>query len=97
MVTPPPDPGFVPPSPSLAAASCALPPSRVPAQLPSLYGGAVEDDELENALEALDVELDDLAIPQAPAPARRGVLPPAQRSGPHVVTDDGLEIDFDEE
>jgi hypothetical protein len=73
------------------------PPSRGPAQLPPLYGGAVEDDELENALEALDVDLDDLAIPQAPPVVRRATPPPAARSGPHVVTDDGLEIDFEEE
>ncbi|HET9623554.1 MAG TPA: hypothetical protein VFP84_19415, partial [Kofleriaceae bacterium] len=73
------------------------PPSRerVPtASLPPLYGGPVEDDELENALEALDVELDDLAIPQAP-PARRPPMPTGRKLRP--ITDDGLEIDLEDE
>jgi len=73
------------------------PPSREPvggrgtAQLPSLYGGAVEDDELEHALGALDVELDDLAIAQAP-PTRRAT--PGQ---PHATSEDGFEIELDDD
>jgi Tfp pilus assembly protein PilZ len=49
-------------------------PPAAAALRPSLYDSPVEDFELEHALEALDVDLDDLAIPHAP-------------SAPHAVTE----------
>jgi hypothetical protein len=50
-----------------------------PTALPSLYDSPVEDFELEHALEALDVDLDDLSIPHAATELQRGAIPQAAR------------------
>jgi len=47
---------------------------------PSLYDSPVEDHELEHALEALDVDLDDLSIPHADTHLQRGLGPSPLRS-----------------
>jgi len=47
---------------------------------PSLYDSPVEDHELEHALEALDVDLDDLSIPHADTHLQRGLGPSPLRA-----------------
>ena len=96
-----------------AAAPQPAPRSRSAQDSPSLYETPVEDHELEHALEALDVDLDDLSIPHAsthlprpPLGTRRGqTLPPpspARASSNRIVaslppSDDEMEIEFEEE
>jgi hypothetical protein len=56
-----------------------------PAKLsPSLYDSPVEDHELEHALEALDVDLDDLSIPHADTHLQRGLGPSTTRQSPVI-------------
>jgi hypothetical protein len=57
-------------------------PGEAPVALPSLYGAPVEDYELEHALEALDVDLDDLSIPHAATQLARDRDPPRSRAAP---------------
>ena len=69
-----------------------------------------EADDLENALEALDVDLDDLSIPHAATELPRSIPPGVSRPPParttpaggsgkpkRAVTDDGVMIDFDDD
>jgi hypothetical protein len=53
-----------------------------PLALPSLHGAPVEDYELEHALEALDVDLDDLSIPHAATQLQRARDPAKSRPLP---------------
>jgi hypothetical protein len=76
---------------------------------PSLHASPVEDHELEHALEALDVDLDDLSIPHAAtqlqrltSPERSRTIPltrPAPPSPPRAQShdDDEVIIDFDDD
>jgi len=52
-----------------------LQPAPSPLAMPSLHGAPVEDHELEHALEALDVDLDDLSIPHAATQLQRAGEP----------------------
>ena len=56
-------------------------------------------DELENALEALDVDLDDLSIPHARTELPQPTIPPLTKPAPkkRANTDDGVLINFDDD
>jgi len=99
------------PVPLLVPAPAPQP--RLVKDSPSLYETPVEDHELEHALEALDVDLDDLSIPHAathpqrsppgpqsgqPGPPPSPARPPSNRLvASRPPTDDDMEIEFEEE
>ena len=91
--------------PARATREPAVP--RAAAKLPSLHESPVEDHELEHALEALDVDLDDLSIPHAATQLQRdtdksrptvAIRPSALRTpAPAPPAEDEVVIDFEDD
>ena len=67
------------PEPEISRTRPAAQRARPAKEAPSLYDSPVEDHELEHALEALDVDLDDLSIPHADTHLQRGLGPSTLR------------------
>jgi hypothetical protein len=65
-------------------------PTAAPEPTPDNY-------DLETALEALDVDLDDLSFPHAKTEIPRKVSPASPRRHPRAASEDGVLIDFDDD